>query len=80
MIRHLGENRWLVLDTLAIVTGLAGGLGAVIFRRLVESVHHLFFGPVLAALPGGDERMVLLPVLGGAVVGLTILKIGRAHV
>jgi len=74
MIRHLGENRWLVLDTLAIVTGLAGGLGAVIFRRLVESVHHLFFGPVLAALPGGDERMVLLPVLGGAVVGLTILR------
>lgn len=36
----------------------------MIFRRLVESVHHLFFGPVLAALPGGDERMVLLPVLG----------------
>lgn len=74
MIRHLGENRWLVLDTLAIATGLAGGLGAVVFRRLADAVHHLFFGPVLAALPGGDERQILLPVLGGLVIGLTILK------
>lgn len=62
------------MDTLAIVTGLVGGLLAVIFRRLVEAVHQLFFGPVLIALPGGDERLVLLPVLGGLVIGLTILK------
>ncbi len=75
MIRHWGENRWLVLDTLAIATGLAGGFGAVIFRRLVEAVHHLFFGPVLAALPGGDERLAFLPVLGGIVIGITILKV-----
>jgi CIC family chloride channel protein len=74
MIRQLGENRWLVLDTLAIATGLAGGLGAVIFRRLVEAVHHLFFGPVLAALPGGDGRQILLPVLGGLVIGISILR------
>jgi CIC family chloride channel protein len=74
MIRPWGENRWLVLDTLAIVTGLAGGLGSVVFRRLAEAVHHLFFGPILAALPGGDGRLVLLPVLGGLLIGLTILK------
>ncbi|HRW81977.1 MAG TPA: chloride channel protein [Methanothrix sp.] len=74
MIRHLGENRWLVLDTLAIVTGLVGGLVAVIFRRLAESVGHLFFGPVLSALPGGDARLVLLPVLGGLLVGFVILR------
>jgi len=74
MIRRWGENRWLVLDTLAIGTGLVGGLGAVIFRRLVEAVHHLFFGPVLAALLGGDGRQAILPVLGGLVIGLTILR------
>ncbi|MGC9515514.1 chloride channel protein [Methanocrinis sp.] len=74
MIRHLGENRWLVLDTLAIATGLAGGFGAVLFRRLVEAVHQIFFGPVLDALPGGGESLILLPVLGGLAVGLTILK------
>jgi len=75
MIRHLGENRWLVLDTLAIVTGLVGGLAAVVFRSLVEAVHHIFFGPVLDALPGGDERQVLLPILGGLLIGLTILRL-----
>ncbi len=62
------------MDTLAIATGLAGGLGAVVFRRLAEAVHHFFFGPVLAALPGGDGRLVLLPVLGGLVIGLSILR------
>jgi CIC family chloride channel protein len=74
MIRAWGENRWLVLDTLAIVTGLAGGLVSVVFRRLAEAVHHLFFGPILAALPGGDGRLVLLPVLGGLAAGLAILR------
>jgi CIC family chloride channel protein len=74
IIRLWSENRWLVLDTLAIVTGLAGGLLAVIFRRLIEAVHQLFFGPILSALPGGDERLILLPVMGGLVVGLTVLK------
>jgi CIC family chloride channel protein len=75
MIRHLGENRWLVLDTFAIVTGLVGGLAAVVFRSLVEAVHHIFFGPVLDVLPGGGERQVLLPILGGLVAGLTILRL-----
>ncbi|HPJ30952.1 MAG TPA: chloride channel protein, partial [Methanothrix sp.] len=74
MIRHLAENRWLVLDTLAIATGLVGGLVAVFFRRLAEAVGHLFFGPVLTALPGGDLGLVLLPVLGGLVVGFAILR------
>ncbi|MDF0593553.1 chloride channel protein [Methanotrichaceae archaeon M04Ac] len=74
MIRIQGENRWLLLDALAIVTGLVGGMGAVVFRRLAEGVHRLFFGPVLNALPGGDGGMVLLPVLGGLVVGLLILR------
>jgi len=75
MIRPWSENRWLVLDTLAIATGLAGGFGAVLFRRLVEAVHQIFFGPVLDALPGGGESLVLLPVLGGLAVGLTILRL-----
>ena len=70
----MAENRWLVLDTLAIATGLVGGLVAVFFRRLAEAVGHLFFGPVLTALPGGDLGLVLLPVLGGLVVGFAILR------
>jgi len=63
------------LDTLAVVTGLVGGLGAVLFRRLAEEVHQLFFGPLAAALPGGEERLFLLPVLGGLAVGLLILRL-----
>jgi len=69
------ENRRLLLYALAIVTGLVGGMVAVVFRRVAESVHCLFFGPVLTALPGGDEMLILLPVLGGVVVGLLILRL-----
>ena len=68
------ENRRLLLYALAIVTGLVGGMGAVVFRKVAEGVHQFFFGPVLNALPGGDGEMVLLPVLGGLVVGLLILR------
>ena len=74
MIRGWGENRWLVLDTLAVVTGLVGGLGAVVFRWLAGEVQRLFFGPLATALPGGDGGVVLLPVLGGLAVGLLILR------
>jgi len=72
MIRSWGENRWLVLDALAVGTGLLGGLGAVVFRWLAGEVQGLFFGPVATLLPGGGEA--LLPVLGGLAVGLLILR------
>ncbi len=75
MIRGWGENRWLVLDTLAVVTGFVGGLGAVVFRWLAGGVQGLFFGPVAAAVSGGDGGVVLLPVLGGLAVGLLILRL-----
>ncbi|HNR56926.1 MAG TPA: chloride channel protein [Methanothrix sp.] len=75
MIRGWGENRWLVLDTLAVVTGFVGGLGAVVFRWLAGGVQGLFFGPVAAAVSGGDGGVVLLPVLGGLAVGLLILRV-----
>lgn len=71
---RLDENRWLVLDVLAISVGVAGGLVAVLFRKLIDLFHHLFFGPVLTALPG-DKGLVLLPVLGGLVAGIMIFRL-----
>lgn len=60
---------------MSITVGLVGGLLAVIFRKLVEEVHEIFFGPVLSALPGGDQKLALLPVLGGLVVGLVVFQL-----
>lgn len=69
------ENEWFALDIMAITVGLVGGLVAVIFRELVGAINRVFFGPVLSALPGGDERLILLPVMGGLVAGLMVFRL-----
>ncbi|MHC1631210.1 MAG: chloride channel protein [Methanotrichaceae archaeon] len=75
LIRHGSENRWVVLDFLAIAVGMAGGLVAIIFRGLVEWIHSLFFDQVLSVLPEDERCLILLPVFGGLVVGLMVFRI-----
>jgi len=74
-MRHWGENRWLMMDALAITVGLAGGLIAVLFRMLVDVVHLLFFEILLPILPGRGSAMILFPVLGGLLAGLIVFRI-----
>jgi len=66
--------RWIRLDLLSIVLGLIGGLGAVAFRKLVELAHEFFFNFLLPHAPD-DNFIVLLPVLGGLIVGPLIYKL-----
>ncbi|MDD4161019.1 MAG: chloride channel protein [Methanothrix sp.] len=68
------DSRWIYLDLLSIVVGISGGLGAVAFRKLVELAHDFFFGFLLPHAPGG-YFIVLLPVLGGLIVGPIIYKL-----
>lgn len=62
------------MDLLSIVVGLIGGLGAVAFRKLVELAHEFFFNFLLPHAPDGNF-IVLLPVLGGLIVGPLIYKL-----
>lgn len=55
--------------TVAVVVGIGTGLGAIAFIRLIEFCHTLFFEDgKLLGLPG-NTYVILLPVLGGLIVG-----------
>ena len=68
------DSRWIYLDLLSIVVGISGGLGAVAFRKLVELAHEFFFGFLLPHAQS-SYFVVLLPVLGGLIVGPLIFKL-----
>lgn len=68
------DLRWIYLDLLSIVVGISGGLGAVAFRKLVELSHDFFFSFLLPHLPN-SYFVVLLPILGGLIVGPLIYKL-----
>lgn len=63
---------------LATLVGIAAGLGAVAFRRLISSFQSFFFDggeQVLGAL--GRYYVILLPAIGGLLVGLLIYFFAR---
>lgn len=58
---------------LAILVGVVAGFGAVFFRWLIGSFQSLFFGggaSILGFL--GEYYIILLPVVGGLIVGLLV--------
>jgi CIC family chloride channel protein len=63
------SSETLVMVTVAVVVGIGTGLGAVVFIRLIEFCNTLFFEDgKLLGLPG-NTYVILLPVLGGLIVG-----------
>ncbi|MBN1658352.1 MAG: chloride channel protein [Anaerolineae bacterium] len=67
-----------VLMGTAIIVGLGAGLGAIVFRWLIDSVHQLLFETVPAAIPAlGSGALILAPALGGLVVGPLIYFFAR---
>lgn len=59
-----------VLLVTALIAGLGAGLGAVVFRWLIESFTQLFFEGGRTALAYlGNYYVVVVPALGGLVVG-----------
>jgi len=58
---------------LAIIVGVIAGFGAVVFRWLISTFQTLFFGgggTILSFL--GQYYIILLPVVGGLIVGLLV--------
>lgn len=63
---------------LAVLVGLVSGLGAVVFRWLIKSFQSLFFdsgGQLLSFL--GQYYVILVPVVGGLLVGALIYFFAR---
>jgi CIC family chloride channel protein len=74
--RGISESGILLLT--ALVVGIGAGLGAVVFRRLIEAVFNLTYGG-LAGLLGGITpiQLFLVPALGGAIVGPLVYRFAR---
>jgi len=63
---------------LAIVVGLAGGVGAIVFREMIRFVDWLFFEQLAEWLDGyGRWTIMLIPALGGLIVGPLIYLFAR---
>jgi CIC family chloride channel protein len=77
--RH--ARTWFTLYILSGVVGIAGGLGAVVFRFMIQGIQDLFFGRLLPFfsldVKGYNLGIVLLPALGGLIVGPITMKIAQ---
>ncbi len=81
------RSRRLGLLALALLVGLGAGIGAVLFRLMIENLTRLFTGYTdYAAVPGrahgyltgvGGWFVVLTPVLAGAVYGPLVHRFAR---
>ena len=72
----LPEQNYLII--LAVVVGIVTGLGSVGFIYVLEMVADFARGPVATALSGfGAAQLVLLPALGGLLVGPIVHRFAR---
>jgi len=67
-----------VLMGTALLVGLGAGLGAIVFRWLINQVHRLSFEGLLSIFPFlGKYVLVVAPALGGLLVGPLIYFFAR---
>jgi CIC family chloride channel protein len=67
-----------VLMGTALLVGVGAGLGAIVFRWLIDRIHSLAFAGLGVALPFlGDYVLILAPAVGGLIVGPLIYFFAR---
>ncbi|MFV9674688.1 MAG: chloride channel protein [Anaerolineales bacterium] len=72
----LPESAIIILT--ALVVGVGAGLGAVIFRRLIDGIQTLSFVKIAGILePISPFQYILIPAVGGLIVGLLIFYFAR---
>ncbi|TRO53132.1 chloride channel protein [Candidatus Bathyarchaeota archaeon] len=73
-----GVKTWLKINALAILIGIVGGLGAVVFREMIGFFNNIFFNIILPHITYmvGDYNIgiIFLPALGGIIVGPIVHK------
>jgi CIC family chloride channel protein len=71
-------QRWIVLDVLSGIVGVVGGLGAIAFRLIIDLNSRLFFDFILPRVSvdigGLNSGIILLPALGGLIIGPIIMR------
>ncbi|UCD99381.1 MAG: chloride channel protein [Chloroflexota bacterium] len=62
----------------ALIVGVGAGLGAVVFRRLIQWITHLSFTSIAGFLdPISPFQYILIPAVGGLIVGVLIYKFAQ---
>ncbi len=75
MLDHLAPREGLVLLVMAVVVGVATGLAAVLFIRLIAFIQLFFYGGGEKIFPAlGRIWIIVVPVIGGLLVGPIIAK------
>ncbi len=78
LIRYLRTSDAIYFLLFSILVGLGGGFGAILFRWLIQQFKNLFFirgGEWLGFM--GSYYVVLIPAIGGLIVGLLIYYFAR---
>ncbi|MFQ5820383.1 MAG: chloride channel protein [Candidatus Heimdallarchaeota archaeon] len=68
VLQTLKQAKMVPVTGLAIITGFFGGIGAVVFRLMIQLNTRLFFGIPAGAL-SSSIVIFLAPILGGLIVG-----------
>jgi len=75
LLDQLAPREGLVLLIMAVVVGLATGIAAVFFISLIEYIQIFFYGGAEKTFPAlGRLWVIIIPVLGGLLVGPIIAK------
>jgi CIC family chloride channel protein len=75
LLDHLAPREGLVLLVLAVIVGIATGLAAVFFIRLIGFIQVTAYGGAENIFPAlGRFWIILIPVIGGLLVGPIIAK------
>ncbi len=67
--KFLDTYKWAYIDFLAILIGVAGGAGAIVFRNVIEFVHRIFFSGIYHQGADPSYSVILFPIIGGLIVG-----------
>ncbi len=74
--RRLPES--LAIFLTALLVGVGAGLGAVVFRRLIDFFQELFYGDLADLISGiAPYHLLIIPALGGLIFGPLIYKFAR---
>lgn len=76
--KALARSRRIVVSLLAIPVGVLGGIGAIIFKVMIDLNNYAFFGLLLPIISVNNQyynySVLLLPALGALIVGIVVGK------
>ena len=75
---NYGISEPAIIMITALIVGIGAGLGAVVFRHLIDGVFNLSYGGIAGLLEGVSHlHLLIIPALGGAIFGPLIYRFAR---